>query len=695
METVELTKELDSASLFSKGRLISASASIDEGSLISRHGLSHIDCLSVSRTASDFAPSRSLELTPISTVAAEVELREKLKNERQLSLREYSPRDGRAILRFYDIRDSVAAREKLDNITLDEVTISATFSADNSSRDFDEEGRIVVQVNEQLSLNQLYHTFSTYGEIRNIHCIPNVDILRKVVEYYDIRDAQGARVALQDLGVKSFLVSGNSDLEETSQSQRSLIQPRLCPEIDASADASSSMTTTGDSTSPVLDEQEQSLIATKQDDVVPPLPLPKKLILKKAVNSSEAKASRTLRDSFSSLPSTEEHDDSEANSPYKLKERSCLLLKKKTTKTKLHSQLFSFPESTAFSNSDTQNQSQSEDCGELSLEDILPSGLGLYKDDEPCIHENTSPLITRAAAHSKNTKRLTETGMSFPYSINDLNQTALNSCLANQQLLNNSLLSHLASSHGSLANGGAGGGLLTNSPGNTFALAQYLDELQQATVLQQLVNLEVMKRLNALKHFNCNDVRGLMPNIFPYQRTGGAMKKSEKNNRKKNKNKQATDPQEVAEHRAQQDKMFAMDLDRVKSGEDQRTTLMIKNIPNKYTQKLLLERIEEEFKGMFDFLYLPIDFKNKCNVGYGFINMRKLEYIPPFVEHIHEQKWDKFNSEKVCCVTYARIQGLSALIHHFQNSNIMLEESTHQPLLFDANGDPEPFSSSC
>jgi hypothetical protein len=43
--------------------------------------------------------------------------------------------------------------------------------------------------------------------------------------------------------------------------------------------------------------------------------------------------------------------------------------------------------------------------------------------------------------------------------------------------------------------------------------------------------------------------------------------------------------------------------------EDNRTTLMIKNIPNKYNQKMLLAAVDERHKGTYDFFYLPIDFK--------------------------------------------------------------------------------------
>jgi len=131
---------------------------------------------------------------------------------------------------------------------------------------------------------------------------------------------------------------------------------------------------------------------------------------------------------------------------------------------------------------------------------------------------------------------------------------------------------------------------------------------------------------------------------------------------------------------AEDRKKFFLDLDKVRFGIDKRTTLMVKNIPNKYTQKMLLQTIDQDFRGKYDFFYLPIDFKNKCNVGYAFINFVDPMTIIPFCQTFHGKKWEKFNSEKVCDTTYARIQGKQALINHFQNSSLMCEDPSCRPV---------------
>ncbi|KAF5743649.1 hypothetical protein HS088_TW08G00234 [Tripterygium wilfordii] len=142
-------------------------------------------------------------------------------------------------------------------------------------------------------------------------------------------------------------------------------------------------------------------------------------------------------------------------------------------------------------------------------------------------------------------------------------------------------------------------------------------------------------------------------------------------------------------------KQYELNIDHILHGEDCRTTLMIKNIPNKYTSKMLLAAIDEHCRGTYDFLYLPIDFKNKCNVGYAFINMIDPQQIIPFFQAFNGKKWEKFNSEKVASLAYARIQGKGALIVHFQNSSLMNEDKRCRPILFHTDGpnagDPEPF----
>jgi hypothetical protein len=126
---------------------------------------------------------------------------------------------------------------------------------------------------------------------------------------------------------------------------------------------------------------------------------------------------------------------------------------------------------------------------------------------------------------------------------------------------------------------------------------------------------------------------------------------------------------------------FQFDSIKILSGEERRTTLMIRNIPNKYSQKVLMKLIDSKFKDKYDFFYLPIDYKNKCNVGYAFINFNDgtNESMVEFHALFNDKKWEKFNSEKVCKITFARLQGQDALIDHFKSSSVMQQHKQLRP----------------
>ena len=127
-------------------------------------------------------------------------------------------------------------------------------------------------------------------------------------------------------------------------------------------------------------------------------------------------------------------------------------------------------------------------------------------------------------------------------------------------------------------------------------------------------------------------------------------------------------------------------FDKDKASVDPRTTLMVRNIPNKYTQRAVLDELDEKFARKYDFFYLPIDFKNKCNVGYAFVNLIEARDAVAFHEAFDGRRWTCFRSGKVCAITYARIQGKQAMIQRFQNSSLLAESLEVQPRLFVSQG---------
>ena len=108
-----------------------------------------------------------------------------------------------------------------------------------------------------------------------------------------------------------------------------------------------------------------------------------------------------------------------------------------------------------------------------------------------------------------------------------------------------------------------------------------------------------------------------------------------------------------------------IDIIKILRQEDTRTTLMIQNIPNKFTKDDFLRIFNKDFKGKFNLFLLPTDINEKKNYGYAFINFVHNYYIINFYALFHGNKWENTNSVKVCNIVYSKIQNVSEMINHF------------------------------
>lgn len=126
------------------------------------------------------------------------------------------------------------------------------------------------------------------------------------------------------------------------------------------------------------------------------------------------------------------------------------------------------------------------------------------------------------------------------------------------------------------------------------------------------------------------------------------------------------------------------------TGKDCRTTCMIRNIPNKYNQVsndtfssliisskcclMLLTNLilviltfcicesTSKTNAMSVMLLSTLCIQSKTN--YALI----CRYILTFYEKFYGKKWTRFNSDKICSLSYAKIQGKKTLIQKFRSS---------------------------
>ncbi|GHJ85010.1 hypothetical protein NliqN6_1412 [Naganishia liquefaciens] len=130
-----------------------------------------------------------------------------------------------------------------------------------------------------------------------------------------------------------------------------------------------------------------------------------------------------------------------------------------------------------------------------------------------------------------------------------------------------------------------------------------------------------------------------------------------------------------------------IDMEALRTGRDPRTSVMIKDIPNKLSRRQLIDCIQEIVPGEIDFAYLRFDFANECNVAYAFVNFTSVSALYRFAKARLGRRWNVFQSEKVLQMTYAKIQGKDAFIQHFINSPVMQCVEAWRPVLLNERGE--------
>lgn len=121
------------------------------------------------------------------------------------------------------------------------------------------------------------------------------------------------------------------------------------------------------------------------------------------------------------------------------------------------------------------------------------------------------------------------------------------------------------------------------------------------------------------------------------------------------------------------------------------TTVMMRNLPNKYTQQMLLEELQDggfRLQQDFDFFYLPMDHSNAANLGYCFINFVETALANAFAAAFQGKKMRRFNSNKTVVVMPASVQGYERNYAYYASTRVVqAEDPQYRPLFLRTSSD--------
>merc|ERR1712196_378163 len=66
------------------------------------------------------------------------------------------------------------------------------------------------------------------------------------------------------------------------------------------------------------------------------------------------------------------------------------------------------------------------------------------------------------------------------------------------------------------------------------------------------------------------------------------------------------------------------------------TMQMLRNVPKSITRDQLMDAVNKDFKGLYDFLYIPDDASEGGNRGFAFLNFKANEQAEKFAEKFND-----------------------------------------------------------
>jgi len=131
---------------------------------------------------------------------------------------------------------------------------------------------------------------------------------------------------------------------------------------------------------------------------------------------------------------------------------------------------------------------------------------------------------------------------------------------------------------------------------------------------------------------------------------------------------------------------YDINSEKIKSGEETRTTVMVRNLVRPSSRTDFLGFLEKcGLQSRYTFFYMPCKENRSTPESFAFLNFCSATDVETLNTALQSRAWDQFvgsSRGKVPAISYARFQGHAELVKHFSSSAVLHEQDPRKRPIF-------------